>query len=616
MTITTRRIGLLGMLVALAAFGIEVPAQSVAHPEATFVIRNARLFDGARIVPRADVWIDNGRIRAVGPALDVPAAIRSIDATGQTLVPGLMDAHVHTMGSVEFLASALALGVTTEVDMGAAPEFALKIKREQAAGRLLELADLRSSGTQPTAPDGHGTEYGRPVPTVSSPGEAQSFIDARIAEGFDFIGEIVYDDGSAYGLQIPTLSKESLAAVIDAAHRRGKLALVHIATLQGAKDAIKAGADGLAHVFIDRPPDDEFVTLAVRHHTFVIPTLSVWAAAAGESMGPSLAADPRLRPYLSSDAIADLHQTLPRNAGKIAYSKEAVHRLLAAGVPILAGTDGHNPGTAHGASLLGELDLLVASGLTPAEALASATSVSTAAFGLDDRGRITQGRRADLLLVNGDPTTDISQIRNISAVWKLGVRDDRDAYRNALASARAAEEASRHAAPPAGSESGLISDFENDAPTTVFGTGWAPETGRLMGGRKPSVRLALVDGGAHTSRKALQISGDIDRGVFGWAGAMFWPGAKPMAPANLSGQRAISFWTKGDGGRYQLMLIVKSRGSMPLAKSFTAGPEWTRVTMPLEEFGTDASDLEAVMFAAVASPGSFTFLIDDVRFER
>jgi imidazolonepropionase-like amidohydrolase len=100
-------------------------------------------------------------------------------------------------------------------------------------------------------------------------------------------------------------------------------------------------------------------------------------------------------------------------------------------VPILAGTDAPNPGTAHGISLHRELELLVRAGLPPVEALRAATSLPARAFRLLDRGRIAPGLRADLLLVGGDPTVDILATRNIRAVWKLGHATDREAFRRA-----------------------------------------------------------------------------------------------------------------------------------------------------------------------------------------
>jgi imidazolonepropionase-like amidohydrolase len=609
---------------ALIAYAVAAPmlAQdrraddpSSAGNNRDFIIRDARIFDGNKVLPKGDVWVEGGKIKAIGSRLETPANVRTIDGRGKTLLPGLIDAHVHTMGNANFLRSALALGVTTELDMGASPRFADEIEREQAEGKHLDMADLRSSRTQPTAPDGHGTEYGIPIPTIAHPEEAQPLIDALIAQGADFIGEIIYDDGSEYGLHLPTLDKPTLRAVVDAAHRRGKLAVVHVLSAQSAKDAIAAGADGLVHLFADHAPDDEFVSLATGHRAFVMPTLSLLASLSGRSVGPSLAQDPRFEPYLSSEAIADLNSALPQHAGNISYTEETIRRLHARGIRILAGTDGHNPGTAHGVSLLNELQLLVNAGLTPIEALASATSENAAAFHLDDRGQIATGKRADLTLVAGDPTTTISDVYNIVAVWKSGVEDDRERYRHALDEEKAAEERLRHAPAPAESAGGLVSDFEKGTPTSVFGRGWVASTGRMLGGAKPMAQLSVVDGGAQGSQKALQVSGSIAPGVFGWAGAMFFPGSAPMTPVNLSSKRAISFWVKGDNRPYHVMLFAKRKGSIPAAKSFIAPADWTRITMPLSAFATDGSDLQAVMIAEFAVPGSFAFQIDDIRFD-
>jgi hypothetical protein len=82
--------------------------------------------------------------------------------------------------------------------------------------------------------------------------------------------------------------------------------------------------------------------------------------------------------------------------------------------------------------------------------------------------------------------------------------------------------------------------------------------------------------------------------VFGWGGAMFFPGSAPMEPVSLSGKNSITFWTKGVGKTYQVMLWAKSKGALPLMKSFTAGPEWTRVSLPLCDFGTDGHDLDVM----------------------
>ena len=129
--------------------------------------------------------------------------------------------------------------------------------------------------------------------------------------------------------------------------------------------------------------------------------------------------------YLSRQEISMMTQPFPKRpnlpATNYAAAEATVRQLRAAHVPILAGTDAGNPGTAHGAALHRELELLVNAGLTPIEALAAATSVPAKIFRLGDRGRIAPGLRADLVLVNGDPTSDILATRDIAGIWKQGV---------------------------------------------------------------------------------------------------------------------------------------------------------------------------------------------------
>jgi imidazolonepropionase-like amidohydrolase len=350
-------------------------------------IQNARVFDGVRMLPRANVLIVDGKIEALGPDLRPPAGAKIIDVTGNCLLPGLIDAHAHIQ-SPDDLKTALNFGVTTYLDMFTLHSLAAAMRAEQQAGKALDRADLRSAGTLVTAPGGHGTEYGVPIPTLSRPEDAQAFIDARIAEGSDYI-KLVKDDGSAFGFHRPTLDRPTLAAAIAAAHLRKKLAIVHIATLQDARDALESGADGIAHIYAG-PPDRGIAREAAAHHAFWTPTLAVITQGCA-------------KPEACTAGF------------------EIVRQMKAAGVRILAGTDVPNPGTAHGTSLHTELELLVKAGLTPLEALAAATSQAADAFGLSDRGRIAPGLRADLLLVQGEPDRDIRATRDIAAVWKLGV---------------------------------------------------------------------------------------------------------------------------------------------------------------------------------------------------
>jgi imidazolonepropionase-like amidohydrolase len=607
-----RRIGWMALFLLISAPAFSQTSASTSN---TFVIRHARVFDGNKSLANTDVWVESGKIKSMGKDLKVPSGVKAVDAAGDTLLPGLIDAHTHAWGDV--LKEAEIFGVTTELDMSTEVKFMQQTKKEQAEGKDLDMADLRSAGTLATAPGGHGTEYGIQIPTLVSPAEAQAWVDARIAEGSDYI-KIVYDDFSAYGGHRPTLSKETLKAVVDAAHKRGKIAVVHIGSQQQARDVIEAGADGLAHLFADSAPAPDFASFVAAHHAFVVPTLTVLEGVGGIASGEPLTTDPRLAPYLTSDDEANLKRSFPKFPAALSekYAEQAVGQLKAAHVPVLAGTDAPNPGTSHGASIHRELELLVRSGLTPQEALASATSVPAAVFHLDDRGVIAAGKRADLVLVKGDPTQDILATRDIVSVWKLGVEDDRATYRAAVEKSKQEAAKAAQAPPPAGAETGLISDFDNGTADTKFGSGWIISADSIMGG-KSAAEMKVVDGGANGDAHSLDVSGAIDSGLpFAWAGVMFSPGVQPFAPVNLSAKKSISFWAKGDGKTYRVMFFTASGGRMPSLQTFAAGPEWKRLSFPFTAFnGTDGHDISAILFVGGPEAGKFDFQIDEIKLE-
>src|SRR5262245_13872566 len=597
---------------------VAIPLLSLSSIQArqsgrAIVIKNVRIFDGSAVTPTGAVILEGGKIKSVGKTVAPPDGAEVIDGTGHTLLPGLIDSHTHAYGAA--LKQAVMFGVTTELDMFTDHQMAAQMRKEQAEGKATDRADLFSAGTLVTAPGGHGTEYGMKIPTITAPGEAQAFVDARIAEGSDYI-KIVYDDGKVFGLNLPTVSKETMAAVIASAHKRGKLAVIHISTLEGARDAIEAGADCLVHIFCDRAPGPEFARLVASHRAFVIPTLTVTESVTGVAGGASLATDPALANTLSDSDATDLKKAFPARPGaqlSYATAEEAVRQLKAARIPILAGTDAPNPGTLHGASMHRELELLVKSGLTPVEALAAATSAPAAQFRLSDRGRIEPGRRADLLLVKGDPTVDIKATRNIARVWKGGAPVDRQAYIASIEKMKSEGERLRKQPAPAGSESGLVSDFEEEKVSAKFGSGWSVSTDAMAGG-KSRAEMKVAPEGAQGSRRSLLITGEISPDLsYAWAGAMFSPGSTVMAPANLSSKDEISFWARGDGKTCRIMLFARSHGFQPEIKSFVAGPEWKRFAFRISEFGgMDGSDLMGILFAGGPAPGRFVLQIDDV----
>jgi len=398
-------------------------------PDKLTAICNARVFDGDRVLDGQNVVINGTVIQAVGRTLPTGAVL--VEAKGGTLLPGLIDSHVHT--DMDGLRDALLFGVTTELEMQG--HWTLRQRRE-IAGRD-DVADLRTSGMGVTPPGGHPSQYMKSTsnliirwffrfPFVSSPEEAVRFVDRQAAKGADYV-KVFIEEGTTVGFPgLRVLDDDTLSAAVDEAHRLGKMAIAHVTSLKGGEKAISAGVDGLAHLFFDRQPTIELIASIAARGTFVTPTLVTLSTAFGNS-AEILASDERVRSKLSKKWLESLSRSMnvyPQ--GRLENAFASVMALHRAGVDILAGSDVSEPlpmlgGLAHGASLHHELQLLVAAGLTPVEALKSATSVPARRFGLNDRGRIAPGARADLLLVNGDPTTNIADTLNIQSVWRGGV---------------------------------------------------------------------------------------------------------------------------------------------------------------------------------------------------
>jgi imidazolonepropionase-like amidohydrolase len=402
----------------------------VASQDLVTAITNARIFDGERVIDDTTVLIKGAYIQAVGG--QVPAGATVIDGHGATLLPGLIDSHVHT--DLDGLRDALLFGVTTELEMNG--HWTMRARKKIA--ERSDIADLRSPGMGVTPPGGHPTQYMSSsnnllirlffhYPCVSTPAEAIKFVDKQVAKGADYI-KIFIEDGTCIGFPgLPVLNDDILNAAVKEAHRNGKMAIAHVTTAEGSQRAIAAGVDGLAHMFFDSQPTPKFVNDTASSGAFVIPTLVTISSAVGNNAS-ALAADKRVSSRLSQkwlDSLARSVNVYPQ--GKLEDAYAGVIALHKAGVDILAGCDVSEPipslgGLAHGASLHHELQLLVAAGLTPIEALKAATSVPARRFGLTDRGRVAPGARADLLLVDGDPTTNISDMLYIHAVWRAGVQ--------------------------------------------------------------------------------------------------------------------------------------------------------------------------------------------------
>ena len=589
-----------------AAIGFTLSGTTLA---AATLVQDVRVFDGKAVHERRSVLFEGGVIVDADFRGAPPAGSRIVGGAGRTLLPGLIDAHTHAFRQLDL---PLLFGVTTQVDMFTAVPLMQEVKGSMAAGRNAGRADMFSAGTLATAPNGHGTQYGLPIPTLSQPEQARDFVDARIAEGSDFI-KIVLEAGGQGTSRMNSLDLATARALIEAAHLRGKLAVVHVSNERDARAALEAGADGLVHLFLGAAPDrqavDSLARLARTRGAFVIPTFAVLESMAGVR-GDDLLADARLAALVDREGAATLKARYGAQARPqaLAAPKAVTAALRKAGVPILAGTDAGNAGTLYGISMHRELAALVEAGLSPAEALAAATSAPAAAFRLGRRGCIARGCKADLLLVEGNPAADVRATRHIVEVWKDGQSANplRDARRQRVAQESGG--ATRQALPP----DGRISDFSASRLGSPFGSGWLPSTDQFAGGKstvKLDVLPPLPDG-----QVPLAVCATVAPGLpFAWSSVAFMPGAQPMQPADLSAAKILRFKVRGDGKTYQVMMM--GAGSQrPSMVPFVAKGEWEEVSVPLSAFaGIDPAAVAMLAFSAGPQPGDYRFELADVR---
>lgn len=396
-------------------------------------ITNAKIFDGECVIEKQSVTVKGEKIVNVGgPA---PDGAEVIDAKGCTLLPGLIDAHTHA--NPESRKIALTFGVTTVYIM----QGYWSKEQKKALDERRDIADALSSFFAVTAPGGHphelipkgaipkmphGFDMSEAIKFASTPEEAAKVVEKRVEQDANYI-KIMVEDGTVFGKPgTPDITDEVLAAACAKAHRFGKMAVAHTMTIKASERAIKAGIDGLMHIFIDKPYTKEIIDIIVNSGVFVCPTIVAGASTIGDSDAGEFAKDERVCSKLSEEWINALHKHINSYPqGKTEYLLETVKALHDAGVDILAGADSSTPdvgGMVPGASLHHELQLLVKAGLAPIEVLRAATSVPARRFGLIDRGRIVDGARADLLLVKGDPTSNISDTLSVQSVWRQGVR--------------------------------------------------------------------------------------------------------------------------------------------------------------------------------------------------
>jgi imidazolonepropionase-like amidohydrolase len=383
-------------------------------------IVNARVFDGTASRDWTSVRFADGLITECSVISAAREGDEVVDAGGGTVLPGLIDAHVHLVPGA--LQQSLTFGVTTVLDMFSKPGLVAESKRQAARP---DVADVRSSGVGATAPDGHPSLMYAPFPTLTAAEEAERFVADRIAEGSDYLKIF-----SGVGGLWPSLDSATITALVTAAHARGLLVVAHVSSAAGVEQVVSPGVDVMAHVPADAELDDALVGRIAEAGIAVGPTLATIENTLGEPGGAAVEDDPRLAEALGEAWARRLTAGAPITGRRLPYAwaENNVRRLAAAGVTVLAGTDAPNPGTGFGASLHRELELLVRCGLSPEQALAAATSAPARVFGLADRGGVAVGQRADLVLVSGDPLGDITETRAIERIWRGGVACDRRAF--------------------------------------------------------------------------------------------------------------------------------------------------------------------------------------------
>lgn len=384
----------------------------------SIAIHNARLIDGnGQTVERATVIVREGSIHAAGPSrtVSIPRGAVRIDGRGHTVLPGLIDCHVHLclgaepdvvqaveretptetlLKSSQLARQTLEGGITTVRDVGSRDHsiFALK----QAIDRGLTAGPrIIGAGLAICMIGGHARFIGQEVEGVE---QVRQVVRAQIAAGAEVIKVIasggVLTPGTSPDQAQMTL--EELRAAVDEATRAGRKVAAHAHGSSGMKNAIRAGVHSIEHATL---MDEEAAGLMSRHGVYMVPTLSALATTAACRRGCGIPDSARDK----AKAMTKRHQASFKQARR--------HGIL-----IAMGTDAGTPFNYHGENAQ-ELERMVAFGMSPMEAILTATSSAARLLGMQDRiGTIERGKAADLILIEGNPLRKIDVLRDRSRI--------------------------------------------------------------------------------------------------------------------------------------------------------------------------------------------------------
>jgi imidazolonepropionase-like amidohydrolase len=425
----------------------------------SYVIRNVRVFDSPHaqlLEGLRDVEVRDGRIAAIGSPTIPGAGLPEVDGHGGTLLPGLVDVHTHTTGSAnppwmsglpaqqENLGAFLYAGVTTVLDAAALTPAIFDVRARVGRGALLG-PHMYAAGPMFTAPNGHPVGvlratmprlvlwYVRPrlAREVATPEAARQAVADLLPNHPDFI-KIAADDVFPGE---PRIGTDVMAAIVARAHEGHVRAVAHVGRSRDVVDAVGAGVDALMHDVYVEPITAEAVAAIARAHVPVVVTIGIWDAV--EELGTrDLEKRSAITRQVAQPTVLGALSAFPDDAERARFEaashplreghaarRSNVAALRAGGVTILVGSDAASPGQFPGAGLHDELAKLVESGMTPGEALRAATydNARFLADGPAAFGEVAAGQRADLVLVDGDPTTDIAATQRIVRVWLDGV---------------------------------------------------------------------------------------------------------------------------------------------------------------------------------------------------
>ena len=436
-----------------AAGGAGEALRPVAAQARTVVYEGARLIagDGAAPLAESALVVTGGVISAVGPrdAVAIPAGATVVDVSGRTIMPALVDLHGHVgfqrgltyeaanytrENVVDHLHRYAYYGIGTVVSLGTdAGGLWQEIHRDQQAG-MLGGARLFTAGRGLAAPNaGPGAAALRPsAGGVTNAEEGRAFVRTLAEQDVAFV-KIWVDDRNG---TVEKLAPAIYRAILDEAHEAGLQVIAHVFYHDDATDLVEAGVDGFAHLVRDREMDPALVAEMARRGVFVMPNLGV-SERGRHTSAPAWLAEPLLAETVSPEvrdrAAGAFARRAPGAAARAGASYAAMERslgrLAAAGVPLVLGSDSGVQDHFYGFAAHRELELMVAAGLSPMDAILIATSRSADRLGLDDAGRLAAGARADFLVLEANPLDEITNTRRIARVVLGGEEVDRSALR-------------------------------------------------------------------------------------------------------------------------------------------------------------------------------------------